>query len=75
MKSYNTLCNYTDFLIKTADYLVVLLKYSDVLNYKELAHLYYEDLFQFELRMLVIKHCNNFCDDKSFNLLFGALKE
>mgnify|MGYP000432879616 CR=1 FL=1 len=74
MKSYNALCNYADFLIKTCDYLEMLIKYSDVLNYKGLAHLFYEDLFQLELRMLVIKHCSNF-GDNSFNVLFEVLKK
>lgn len=73
MKSYNALCHYVDFLIKTVNYIEGLTLYYDVLDNKELKHIYYEDLFQLDLRNVMIKH-SKFFEDKIFNSLFGNLK-
>ena len=74
MKTYNALCNYVDFLSKTTDFLEGLIKYSDLPQYEgkgysELRQMYQNDLFQLELRLIVVKHTHIF-DDLVFNLLF-----
>ena len=79
MKTYNALCNYVDFLNVTCNYLEGLQRYSDLSNYegygyKELREMFTHDLFQLDLRNILIKNMP-LLSDNAFNFIFDGNKK